>query len=173
MLTQKVINNIYSFIKSITGTISCDNFIVILFIEKGFIANIKDNFNESLNKLLISIESIHQDIANSIVINFINENDVVLYRQKVLMQCLAKHFNLERYYSINEKIDTFYEYDNILEEFKNRSNTTVKALDFMAKVLSSSAFETAEEISEDSLDTIYNFFLTHLKKILSTKSKKI
>ena len=170
LVSQKVINNIYSFIKNIIGTISCENFIVILFIEKD--SNNNDEFEESFNKFLISIESIHQDVTKSVFVNFINDKNASLFKQKTFMQCLSKHLNLERYYSVNEKIDTFFEYNNILEEFKNSSNSTVKALDFMAKVLSQSAFETSEEISVDNLDTIFNFFFNVSKKNLINKDQK-
>jgi hypothetical protein len=173
LIQQKTINNIYNLLKNIVCTIDCDNFIVFLFIEKSDKNETHENtekFKESFNKLLKAIESNHKDIKNSIVINLIEEKNTEVVRIKNYIYLFAKFLNLEKFYSISEKIETFYEYNNTLIDFKSKANSAVKALDFMAKVLSHSVYDSQEELSEDDLDCINLFELTlHRDKLIDAK----
>jgi len=168
LIQQKTINNIYNLLKNIVSTIDCDNFIVFFFIEKSKNETLEntEKFKESFNKLLKAIESNHKDIKNSIVINLIEEKNIEVVKIKNYMHLLAKFLNLEKFYSISEKIETFYEYNNTLIEFKSKTNSAVKALDFMAKVLSHSVYDLQEELSEVDLDNIQYFVQTLLRNKL-------
>ena len=163
LINKKTINNVYNFVKSIANTIKCNNFVVFLFIEYSEVKS-EEKFKESFNALLKSIESINQDICSSIIISLVDDTGVKPLEKKTYQHLLAKHFNLERYYSVSEKIDTFYEYNNTLMEFKNKIDSTVKALDFMSKVLSQGSYESQEEISKSDLNSINWFILTLEKK---------
>jgi len=160
LISNKTINNVYNFIKSIASTITCDNFVVFLFIEKHSDSKTEEKFKESFNLLLKSIEAISEDINSSVVINLIDDSAVKPLNKKIYKHLIAKYFNLERYYSVSEKIDSFFEYNNTLMEFKNNVDSTVKALDFMAKVLSQGSYESQEEISNDDFDFINWFMFT-------------
>jgi len=154
--------NVYNFINNIRKTISTEKFLIFLFIEKNFEDLDRDKYNASLTKLIKLIESIDSNIKNSVIFVYVEEDNIEYNKKKTLMLNLADHLKLKRFFDINDSVSNILEYSDGLEDFKVHDNSTVRALNYMSKVLSHEIYNYEKtNISETELNKI-DSFIGHL-----------
>ena len=172
--TDDSLDNVYQLIKTIFSMIST-NFFVFLFIEKYDSVENKDlseKYENSLKNLFSSIETIDSKIWNTIATVFIEGNGIGLNVRKSYEIYWSKFFEIDLFYSVNEKIDKFFEYDHTLEDFMANEETAVRALDFMARVFFQGLFDTGQSISDTDMDLHIKYLLTSLYREKVIDSEK-
>lgn len=172
--TDDSLDNVYQLIKTIYSMIST-NFFVFLFIEKYDSVENKDlseKYENSLKNLFSSIETIDSKIWNTIATVFIEGNGIGLNVRKSYEIYWSKFFEIDLFYSVNEKIDKFFEYDHTLEDFMANEETAVRALDFMARVFFQGLFDTGQSISDTDMDLHIKYLLTSLYREKVIDSEK-
>jgi hypothetical protein len=157
IIMESTIRNVYCLINNIKATIQCENFIVFLFIEKNCDSEKSEKYMSSLCELIKLIKSIDREIESSVVFVYVDDEDIELNKQKSYMFLLAEHFKLIEFYEISDQVGNFLEYSSNFEDFKFHKNSTVRALNYMSKVLSNEIYSNQDLICDSDLLKLKGF----------------
>ena len=92
------------------------------------------------------IDTINQSIWDVVATVFAQVDRLDLNKVKNYRLLWANFFEIDIFYTIDEKVSSFFEFNHEFEDFKTSSATVIRALDFMANVLFQGFYDKNEII---------------------------
>ena len=154
------------FISDLKKSIQLDKMLIILLFE----SHDREDFNKFDNIYLKP--EIENESYNPIVSVFIQNKNLGVEKIHRIMMMLAEHFNFNQFFSINEDIGNFSEFNG--SEHVSEYNTCAKTLTFMSKALNLNIKENEQiaTLEEGSFDKIFDIFtFTLSEKFTKTEEK--
>jgi len=154
------------FISDLKKSIQLDKTLIILLFE----SHDREDFNKFDNIYLKP--EIENESYNPIVSVFIQNKNLGVEKIHRIMMMLAEHFNFNQFFSINEDIGNFSEFNG--SEHVSEYNTCAKTLTFMSKALNLNIKENKEKatLKEESFEEIFDIFTYTLSKKFNKTEEK-
>lgn len=142
---------------------SVERFLIFLLIEGG-ICNKRENFKKNIQFYLDCRAKEFENVKvkldidccdNPIIMVFLPERELGIGRKRKIMMLISEYFQMQRFFLIDDDIDSFQEYNKNSQKRQHSDMAAFKALDYMSQVLSDGIDgKDVEKLADDNENKI-------------------